>query len=241
MRSFIFVVSVMAIFAMGAPLEASATWNVCNNQWFEGECPEEEGDGGNSNVNTANGGDAEVGNGFGNFSPSATAFGAQGQIGIVAPDITVSPKQRQRQGQEQGQGQGQGQEQEANIGNGFKNFSSDSDQGQGQFGYVDSHDLYEAQDRDPVSSAAPVSATACSSGISAQGVDLGGAVATTNVYCNLALVAEVAAAQGKSEIAAEMVELMAELARADAQGVGGFRTHVRKFPVLGSSLFRWMF
>jgi hypothetical protein len=38
-----------------------------------------------------------------------------------------------------------------------------------------------------------------------------------------------------------MVELMADLARADAKGIGGFRTHLRSIPVLGSSLLRWLF
>jgi hypothetical protein len=114
---------------------------------------------------------------------------------------------------------------------------------QGQFGYIDSHDVttYEAQERNPVSSAAPVSASACSSGVSAQGVDLGGAVAVTNIYCNLALTAEVAKANGKTEIASEMVTLMRDMAVSDAKGIGGFRTVLRSLPILGGTLFRWIF
>ena len=156
-------------------------------------------DSGNSNV--------EVGNGFGNLSPSASARNEQDQD--------------QDQGQAQGQDQGQAQSSK-----------------QGQFGYVkvDSHDIHEAQERNPVSSAAPVSASACASGVSAQGVDLGAAVAQVNVYCNLALTAEVARANGNTEAANRMVELMAELAERDARGIGGFRSFVRGLPVLGGVL-----
>ena len=114
--------------------------------------------------------------------------------------------------------------------------AQDQGQGQGQFGYVDSHDVYEAQKRNPVSSAAPVSASACSSGISAQGVSLGGAVAVTNKYCNLALVAETAAARGMDDVAEEMVEMMADMARADTKGLFGFRGFFRSLPVVGGFL-----
>jgi hypothetical protein len=142
--------------------------------------------------------------------------------GVPSGDI-LSPKQQQGQ-----------------IGVNRQFGINDQGQGQGQFGYVDSHDLYEAQERDPVSSAAPVSASACASGVSAQGVDLGGAVAVVNPYCNVALVAEAAAARGMTEVAEEMVNLMADMARADVEGVFGFRKFVRKLPVLGGVL-KWVF
>ena len=61
-----------------------------------------------------------------------------------------------------------------------------------------------------------------------------------NIYCNLALVAETAAARGNVAVADEMVELMAAMARADARGIGGFRTFMRGVPILGGILsFIW--
>lgn len=179
--------------------------------------------------------DVSNGNGFGNFSPEAdasshsSAYGKQGQsqLGI----------------NEQGQANFSHTDTETSTEQSQSN--SNSATGSGNVTKVDARDqsstVYEAQERNPVSSAAPVSATACSSGLSAQGVDLGGAVAVTNVYCNLALTAEVAAAQGKTDVAGEMVDLMAELARADAKGVGGFRSFLRGMPILGGTLFRWVY
>jgi len=119
-------------------------------------------------------------------------------------------------------------------------------QDQTSVGTVDSHDtfdardqsstLYEAQERDPVSSAASVSASACASGVSAQGVDLGGAVARVNPYCNLSLTIEKALSVGDRATAKRMVILMSEMAEADARGIGGFRTFVRGLPILGGVL-----
>ena len=134
---------------------------------------------------------------------------------------------------ETNQGQQQGQ-----IGINKQGQQQEGYNAQGQFGYIDSHDetYYEAQERNPVSSAAPVSASACSSGVSAQGVDLGAALAVTNPYCNLALTAEVARAQNMPRTAEEMVILMRRMARADAEGLFGIRGFMRGVPIAGGML-----
>ncbi len=153
----------------------------------------------------------QIGN-FGNDEDSDS----DGDYGdVLSPTATSDQDQKQKQGQYQ-----------------------DQENKQGQFGYIDSHDVttYEAQERNPVSSAAPVSASACSSGISAQGVDFGAAVARTNPYCNLALVSETAAARGNAKVADEMVDLMAEMARADSRGHLGIRGFLRGIPVIGGVL-----
>jgi hypothetical protein len=177
--------------------------------------------------------DTDIGSGIGNFSPSSKVE----RSGNSEVDVETDVDSRQSQFgiNKQGQGQGQGQDQ------GQSQFGvNKSAQGQGQFGYVDSHDIYEAQERNPVSSAAPVSASACSSGVSAQGVDLGGAVAKVNPFCNLALTAETAAARGMTDVAEEMVGLMADMARAEAEGHFGIKSFLRGVPVLGGLLgFVW--
>lgn len=142
----------------------------------------------------------------------------QGQIGINESDNSNEVDTSTTQGQDQSQS------------------GVNKAVGQGNTTTYTDNSTYEAQDRNPVSSAAPVSAAACSSGVSAQGVNFGGAIAVTNKYCNLALVAETAAARGMGDVAEEMVNLMADMARADAEGLYGFRKFVRGLPVLGGFL-----
>lgn len=185
----------------------------------------------------------------------------QGQIGINALDFDASLTNRNRNNvdvdtdirnrnrfdaevntetetstetnTETNQGQQQGQ-----VGINKQGQQQEGYNAQGQFGYIDSHDetYYAAQERNPVSSAAPVSASACSSGISAQGVDFGAALARTNPYCNLALTAEVARAQDMPGTAKEMVILMRRMARADVEGHFGIRGFMRGVPVAGGML-----
>lgn len=66
----------------------------------------------------------------------------------------------------------------------------------------------------PVASAAPVFASACSAGVSGQGMGFGGSLATTNPMCDMALAAEMARAVGEDELARELTLEAARFARA---------------------------
>lgn len=76
--------------------------------------------------------------------------------------------------------------------------------------------VFEAQKRNPVSSAAPVFATACSRGVSGQFVGVGGAIAANNEICDLATAAELAERTGNMELRDKLVARAGDLALARA-------------------------
>lgn len=67
--------------------------------------------------------------------------------------------------------------------------------------------------KDPVASAAPVFASACSAGVSAQSYGFGGALANTNPMCDLALAVELAIKVDNFELARELTDRAATFAR----------------------------
>jgi len=114
---------------------------------------------------------------------------------------TLVGKQSQHQGQSQNQGQ-----------------VTDTDQKNKQETdlSVDASDRSTTlvQDtRDPVASAAPVFASACSAGVSAQSYGFGGALASTNPMCDLALAVELALKVGNTELANELTERAASFSK----------------------------
>lgn len=122
---------------------------------------------------------ADVGNGFGNFSPDAHAHQGQGQlqgqIGINEQEQGIFGSGNSHQGQHQ-------------------NADADAHQGQGQFGFVKTDVEVEGDtttiDNDfPVNTAAPVFAGNCSQGVSAQWMQGGGSIATGNPVCDYIAVA----------------------------------------------------
>ena len=74
----------------------------------------------------------------------------------------------------------------------------------------------------PVASAAPVFASACSAGVSAQTMGFGGSLASTNPMCDLALAAEMARSVGNNELAYELSMEAATFARARTNVVRRF-------------------
>ena len=188
----------------------------------------------------------------------------QGQVGIVAPDIRVNPdfegavdvrnrfrntnesdidvrnrnrnsnhgvnKQGQQMGQSQSGYNSQGQSQ-----------SGHNSQGQigvnkavGTGNVTSLHQVYEAQERNPVSRAADVSASACSTiGASAQGANLGGAIALNNPLCDLEIAQKMALSLGTdrgAEIALELAERAADVAKAPTHW---FNRQLKKLPLVG--------
>lgn len=117
------------------------------------------GFGGDATAFGGHGGDAEVGNGFGNFSPESES------------NSFSSAHQGQAQGQEQGQGQGQ-----------FGYVKTDVEvEG-------DTH-VTDIDNDFPVNTAAPVFAGNCSQGVSAQTQGFGGSIASGNSVCDYIAVA----------------------------------------------------
>jgi hypothetical protein len=66
--------------------------------------------------------------------------------------------------------------------------------------------------KDPVASAAPVFASACSAGISAQSYGFGGSLANTNPMCDLALAVELAIKVENFDLARKLVDRAARFA-----------------------------
>ena len=87
--------------------------------------------------------------------------------------------------------------------------------------------------KDPVASAAPVFASACSAGISAQSYGFGGALANTNPMCDLALAVELAIKVDNFELARELVDRAARFARHRTNPI---RMYGQWIPFLGQLL-----
>ncbi len=85
--------------------------------------------------------------------------------------------------------------------------------------------------KNPVASAAPVFATACSSGVSAQTMGFGGSLASTNPMCDLALAAEMARAGGDEELSRELMLRAAKYARARSNVM---RRWSQYLPIIGN-------
>lgn len=85
--------------------------------------------------------------------------------------------------------------------------------------------------KQPVASAAPVFATACSSGVSAQSFGFGGSLASTNPMCDLALAAEMARAGGDEELSRELMLRAAKYARARSNVM---RRWSQYLPIIGN-------
>jgi hypothetical protein len=154
-----------------------------------------------------------------------------------------SAEQDQGQGQLQGQQQGQvgivsGGDVDTSTTTDTSTSTSTSTSneavGSGNETQVDARDqsttLYEAQKRNPVMSAAPVFASACSRGASGQGIGMGGAIAFTNEMCDLALAAELAARVGNTELQDMLIERAAKLAMARGNK---FRIWLQYIPIIG--------
>jgi hypothetical protein len=168
-------------------------------------------DGGNANTNTNTNTATATATAFGGEGGSAIQGQQQGQIGIVSGgDVSTSTSTSTSQEQ------------------------SNSAVGSGNETNVDARDQstinYDAQKRNPVSSAAPVFATACSRGASAQGVGMGGAIAFTNEICDLALAAELAGNAGDLELRDKLIERAGELAFARGNKL---RVWLQWIPLIG--------
>jgi hypothetical protein len=93
--------------------------------------------------------------------------------------------------------------------------STDTDNDQSTDVSIDASDRSTTivEDRkDPVASSAPVFASACSAGISAQSYGFGGALANTNPMCDLALAVELAIKVENFDLARKLVDRAARFA-----------------------------
>jgi len=168
------------------------------------------GVGGDSNArarsnSNATGGNATGGNATAGVSLGSSTFG----------------NSRVRSSNRQGQGQQQGQQQDSSQAN-AQNTNID----------VSDRSSYSYKERkQPVASAAPVFATACSSGVSAQSFGFGGSLASTNPMCDLALAAEMARAGGDEELSQELMQRAAKYARARSNVM---RRWSQYLPIIGN-------
>jgi hypothetical protein len=163
----------------------------------------------------------------------------QGQVGIVAPDIDtdvdVRNKNRNSNFGVNRQGQGQSQSGYNSQGQSQSGYNS-----QGQIGVNKAvgagnitklEQVYEAQERDPIHSAASVFSAACASGVSAQGVNLGGALAKTNEMCDLAMAIELADKLEDKTLRDELIVRAGSLAMHRSNFIRRFASWI---PVVGS-------
>jgi hypothetical protein len=195
-------------------------------------------------------GNSDVSFGHGSLSPDASAYSGvdfedarfgnsrSGSQAGASADSTNVLDNTQGQGQGQMQGQLNLQGQDVSVGTTVGN-----DLSQGQSTATDNDQetqiAIDASDhrstviedkRDPVASAAPVFASACSAGVSAQSYGFGGSLASVNPMCDLALAAEMARAVGNDELAKELTLEAAAFARARTNIV---RRYGQWIPVLG--------
>jgi hypothetical protein len=199
--------------------------------------------------NNSGNSDVSIG-GRDSFSPDANAYSGvdfeDARFGNSRSGSQAGASADSTQGQQQGQGQMQGQlnlqGQDVSVGTTVgTTVGNDLSQGQStatdndQATSVDidasdrSSTVYEDK-RDPVASAAPVFASACSAGVSAQSYGFGGSLASVNPMCDLALAAEMARAVGNDELAYELTIEAAAFARARTNVV---RRYGQWIPVLG--------
>ena len=230
-----------------------ACWNCDSHDTFEYG-----GDGGDA---LANGGSATAygGSGYGGDGGDASSHSragvvrsgnshvmnsprfaqGQGQVGIVAPDIDtdVDVRNRNRNSNFGVNKQGQGQSQSGYNSQGQSQSGYNS---QGQIGvnkavgtgnHTSLSQVYEAQKRDPVHSAAGVFASACSSGVSGQGIGFGGALAKTNPLCDLAMAVELADKLEDKALRDELIDRAASLAMHRSNFI---RRFAQWLPVVGS-------
>jgi hypothetical protein len=167
------------------------------------------------------GGIGQGGQGFGGLGGEGGLGGSVslGESSFGNSRVRVDGTNQQQQGQQQGQ-----------------ETSQATDQANAQTTNIDVSDRSSSSNtykerKNPVASAAPVFATACSSGVSAQTMGFGGSLASTNPMCDLALAAEMARAGGDEELSQELMQRAAKYARARSNVM---RRWSQYLPIIGN-------
>ena len=213
MRSLLILIAILSVgMFLAAPSFANSAGSHCVQ--FGDDHPGCGGGGGDDDDDDDNNGGSGGPGAFGDNTNTNTAFG----LGIAGAGVFDSGNSSSTSGATAVTGpssaySGVGFE-DASFG-GNSDVATDNDQSTNVD--VDARNLSTSttvvEDRkDPVASAAPVFASACSAGISAQSYGFGGALANTNPMCDLALAVELAIKADNFELARELVDRAARFA-----------------------------